>query len=273
MDDGKPRNARADTSHGFVTQDGTSPAKLLRDARAQLVPYTTVSLVNDRVRRIAKRTFGFAITTTSGATFRGRRLLLTTGVLDVLPEIRDIEKHWGKSVFVCPFCDGWEVRERRIASYGKNREAVELAQELAGWSDNLVVVVEHDDLTARDRRWLTAAGVGLHLGRPLALEGAGDSLEGITFHDGSAVACGALFLSAPLRQHSPLFKQLGCKLDTNGLIKVNRQSLTTIPGCYAAGDAVTQHHQIVIAAASGAGAAISIACKLLENEAQTIGRA
>ena len=173
LDDGKPRNAPADTSHGFVTQDGTSPAKLLRDARAQLVPYTTESLANDSVRRIAKRKFGFALTATSGATFHGRGLLLTTGVLDVLPQIRDIEKHWGKSVFVYPFCDGWEVRDQRIAyvrQESRGRGTGARARRLERRSCRRRRARRP---YGRDRRWLTAAGVGLHLGRPLALEGAG----------------------------------------------------------------------------------------------------
>ena len=90
------------------------------------------------------------------------------------------------------------------------------------------------------------------------------------FEDGEEIACQSLFLAAPLRQHSSLFKTLGCEIGSDGLVKVTPQSVTTVSGCYAAGDAVTKHHQLVIAAASGASAAIALSVDLLESEAKAL---
>ncbi len=209
----------------------------------------------------------FVVITASKTQVTGKRLILATGVFDVLPKIDGMPERWGKSVFVCPFCDGWEVRDQRIAVYGKGRDAVELAQELHGWTNDLIVCVERDDLTDQDRRWIGAARAALRVGTIVALTGTDCSPIGLSFQSGAGDECQALFISAPLRQHSPLFADLGCTIGADGNVVVDEHSRTSVPGCYAAGDAVTARHQIVISAASGAEAAITLNCNLLEQEA------
>jgi thioredoxin reductase len=270
IDDGHRRNAAVEASHGFFTRDGVPPAELIRLSRAELAAYPSIEFLNASVLRAARERDGFALSLESGATIRAKRLLLATGVFDVVPDIDGLAERWGKSVFVCPFCDGWEVQGQRIAVYGKGRDAVELAQELHGWSDDLVVCVMHDDLTDRDRRWIVAAHASFRVGTLCALSEAKISAMTMTFENDERDVCDALFLSAPLRQHSPLFAQLGCEQDAEGRIVVDRDLQTTVEGCYAAGDAVTTRHQVVIAAASGASAAIALNCQLLETEAEAL---
>jgi thioredoxin reductase len=270
LDNGHPRNAVVDASHGFVTRDGAAPAELLRIARAQLNEYATVSLLSATASTAVKRVDGFSVTTASGETYNGKRLLIATGVFDALPEISGLPERWGKSVFVCPFCDGWEVRDQPIGVYGKGRDAVDLAREIHGWTKDIVVCVESDDLQPHDRRWIEASGTRLKVGRVRALDGQGGTLSKLLVEGGEAIPCTALFVCAPLVQHSPLFRDLGCKIGADGLIAVNASACTSVAGCYAAGDSVTKHHQIVIAAASGAAAAIAVSCNLLETEAREL---
>lgn len=269
IDDGRPRNAVAEFSHGFLTRDGARPSELIERARTDLTAYSGVHFARSSALEAVKDGDRFVITTVQGQAYAGKTLLLATGVFDELPDVGGLAERWGRSVFVCPFCDGWEVRDRRIAAFGPGREAVELGQELYGWSKDLIICVERDDLTDRDRRWIAAANVALKVGKLEALSGS-DPETILKFADGDAVTCRALFISAPLRQHSPLFAKLGCRIGDDGLVVVDEHARTSVPGCYAAGDCVTLRHQVLIAAASGAAAAITLSCNLLESEVEAI---
>jgi thioredoxin reductase len=270
IDNGQPRNSVVEYSHGFMTRDGVPPAELLRLARKELENYPDVRQANDSIRSASRDNAYFRLAGTSGATYVGKRLLMATGVFDDVPKIDGIKERWGRSIFVCPYCDGWEVRDQRIAVYGKGRDAVELAQELRGWSADLIVCMERDDLTARDRRWIKASKVMLKCSKVQALSGPLHSPITIIFEDGEELTCQSMFISAPLHQHSPLFAELGCKIGADGLVVVDANSLTTVAGCYAAGDAVTKRHQIIVSAASGAAAAINLNSNLLDAEARAL---
>ena len=263
-DDGRPRNAPAERMHGFLTRDGTPPADLMRIARAELRAYPSITLLPERVESARESDDGFVVATAAGTEYVGRRLLLTTGVIDALPAIEGLREHWGHSVFVCPFCDGWEMQERRFAVSGRDHEAIDLAQELTDWTGDLTVCPERDNLTDADPAWLSASGTRLHVGALHRLSGAGASLERIDFADGEQIACDVLFISAPLCQHSPLFRTLNCALSDQGSIAVDADYQTTHRGCYAAGDAVTSVHQVIVAAASGVHEAIAITSDLLD---------
>jgi thioredoxin reductase len=269
VDDARPRNAPVAHSHGFLTRDGIPPAEFIRLAHADLAKYPTIAFTGDTAVCANKDAERFGVQLTSGTTEYAKTLLLATGVFDQVPDIEGFAERWGHTIFVCPFCDGWEIQGQRVAVYGAARDAVELAQEIVGWTKDLIVCLEADDLTIDDRRWIRASGTELKAGRLTAI--AGDAPANVlTFQDGSQEQCSALFLSAPLRQHSPLFAALGCEIGDDGLVKADEHFHTTVPGCFAAGDAVTLRHQIVIAAASGAAAAISLNCNLLEVEAQAL---
>jgi thioredoxin reductase len=266
IDDGAPRNAAAERMHGFLTRDGTPPSEMMRIARAEVGRYPTVAMLDAHAVSAHDTALGFVVGTADGAQVIGRRLLLTTGVFDALPAVEGLPERWGRSVFVCPFCDGWEVQNRRFAVSGRGREAVELAQELTGWTDDLIVCPDRDDLTAADRAWIAAAGADLHVGTLRRLSGANGSLERAIFEDGSEITCEALFVSAPLRQHSPLFRTLGCALTDQHAIAVDANYQTSHRGCYAAGDAVTSVHQVIVAAASGVRAAIAMTTDLIDAD-------
>ncbi len=270
LDDAQPRNAVVDESHGFLTRDGVAPAELVRMARAEVATYPTVTFMNGAAKSAERTDGGFAVTLASGATFAGKTLLLATGVFDDVPPITGMRERWGKSIFVCPFCDGWEVRDQRIAVYGKGRDAVELAQEIRGWTTDILVCAERDDLTGEDRAWIAASASLLHIGALVELSSAPAGGDTLTFADGTQHECKALFVSTPVRQHSPLFGELGCTIGEDGLVVVDAHGATNVPGCYAAGDAVNKHHQLVIAAASGSLAAITLNCHLLTDEAKAL---
>lgn len=258
FDDGKPRNASATEMHGFIGLDGASPQQLLERARRELQSYPSVALMTGTVASLAREDDAFAIELERGERFRARRTILATGMSDVLPEVPGLAEHWGRGVFVCPYCDGWEVRDRRLVAYGKADDAVGLAQELYRWSTSVVALACGGETSGPQRAWLAAAGVELHVAELAGVEGDGAHLTAVVPASGERIACDALFLSVDLRQSSDLGARLGCAFERNGAFRVDDRNRTTVSGVYAVGDAVTHFHQVIIAAASGARTAICV---------------
>ena len=273
-DDGKPRNAAATEMHGFITRDGYSPRALKSSAREDLGAYDTVEIVEDRVTRL-ERDGVFAALLESGRVVRARRIVLATGMRDDLPAIAGIGERWGRSVFVCPHCDGWEFRDRRIGVFGAPEDAVGLAQELHRWSSQLVAFGLDPQTLDRDRAaWIRAAGVACTPSAPLALVGADGTLETVVLADGTRVPCDVLFLCAALVQRSELPAALGCTFTEDGHVVVDDQHRTSVDGVYACGDMCTPIHQVVVAAADGARTAIAVDNAIVDDEiAKTIAMA
>lgn len=267
FDDGRPRNAVAAEMHGFITRDGTPPAEMLRIAREELGEYPGVECANARVSYAQRDGDAFVLQAGEGAQFRARRVLLATGLYDALPEIAGIRERWGKSVFVCPYCDGWEVRDRRLAVIGRGGSAVELAQELYQWSADLLICTQGERIREEQRRWIDAVAAGVRTGN------VAEFADGeVVFQDGARERYDAAFLCAPLRQRYPLVDMLGCLVRENGEIQVDERGRTTAERVYAAGDAVTTIHQVVLAAASGVRAAIAMNQDQIEEDVRALSR-
>jgi thioredoxin reductase len=265
-DDGRPRNAVVARMHGFLSRDGTPPAELLALARTELERYPSVRRLRAHIARAQRNGTEFVVVTDDGTRYSGRRLVLATGVYDAIPPIEGIAERWGRSVFVCPYCDGWEMRGKRLAIIGNGHKAVELAQELRQWSSDLVVCTQEiDDLTPEDRRWLAATHAVIRSAAVRRI-GSESQAQQINFADGMQESCDAIFLRAPLRQRYPLVDMLGCNVRADGEIDVDGLGRTSVPGCYAAGDAVTAVHQVALAAASGVCAAMGVNEDLVTEE-------
>lgn len=273
FDDGRPRNSVADRMHGFLSREGTPPGELLAIARSQLQQYHSVELVEGHVSAAERGDDRFVVQTAEGQRCTVRKIVLATGVYDELPAIEGLQEQWGRTVFVCPYCDGWEMRSKRIAVAGKGDKAVELAQELWQWTDDLAVCFqgEREGLNDLHERWLRAVKPAQHEAAIVRLAQNG-RLE-IAFSDGTNEACDALFMSAPLRPRYPLVEMLGCTLKSDGQIETDDRGRTGIRGVYAAGDVVTSVHQVTLAAASGACAAMAVNEDLLEEEVRRVSRA
>lgn len=261
--------------HGFLSRDGTPPGDLLRIAREQLREYPAIDFVETHVDAIAGERGAFCIETSGGASYRARRVVLATGVYDALPDVEGLREFWGRSAFVCPYCDGWEMRGRRIAVVGKGDKAVELAQELRQWTGDIIACTQGDDaLRPEHRAWLRSQNIGAICSPVRRVHAPGGSIREVEFEDGSREACDAMFLSAPLRTRYPLVDMLGCRLREDGEIAIDERGRTSVAGVYAAGDAVTKVHQVVLAAASGVCAAMAInEDRLKEEVRETVLRA
>jgi thioredoxin reductase len=269
-DDGRPRNRVAKEMHGFLTREGTPPSRMLEIARADLEQYETVSFVAAHVAQAKRDGDTFAIATQAGEQYRAKTVLLAMGVYDALPPVNGLSELWGRSVFVCPYCDGWELRDRCVAVLGKGKRAVELAQELYQWTDDLVVCLNgEDDLSDKQRRWIERTRP-LVRKQPLLQVSETDGALSLNFEGEEEAHCDALFLCAPLRQRYPLVEMLEVTIDAGGSIEADARGRTRSPGVYAAGDCVSSVHQAILAAASGVCAAMAINEDLLAADVERL---
>ena len=257
-DSGAPRNARAQSMHGYLTRDGIAPGEFRRLARAELAPYQTVEVRDAEVSDAAAIDAGFELTLADGRREEGRTLLLATGVIDDLPRIEGLDALYGKSVHHCPFCDGWEHRDQPIAAYGCDETAAKYALGLRQWSRDLVLCTDGRRLETGEREELERAGVGIREERVARLQGTDGRLERVVFEGGGFVERTALFFCAGQRQHSDLAERVGATLNRKGVVTTRGSERTEIPGLWVAGDASKDAQLVIVAAAEGAEAAVSI---------------
>jgi thioredoxin reductase len=250
--------------HGFLSRDGIAPAEFRRLAGEQLQAYPDATLVDARVQRVRRMKHGFAVEVSNSGSFFTRALVLATGVVDELPELRGIEEIYGTSAFHCPYCDAWEWRDRRIAVYGKPARALALAKELRIWSEDLAVCFDGDHGTAEAR----GAQPRVYRQPVVQLESESGNLRAIHFKDGTSIAADVLFFCSVERQRSDLPAQLGCALTDAGLVKTDALMASSVPGVYVAGNAARGLHLAIVAAAEGAAAAFAINESLLEADQQ-----
>ena len=187
VDAGEPRNAPADGVHGLLGHDGTPPAELRERGRAEVHRYGG-HLVDGSVIGVARRDDGFSVSLADGRSVRARRLLVTTGLVDELPDVPGLRERWGRDVLHCPYCHGWEVRDRAIGVLGTGPTSVHQALLFSQLSDD-VVLVTHDAPPLDDEQaaLLAARGVRVVGGRATGVEVADDRLSGVRLADGAVV--------------------------------------------------------------------------------------
>lgn len=266
-DRGHQRNVRSRQLNGYLTRDDIPPIELRRIGWEQLARYDSVKVRDVEATGAQCSGAGFTVTLADGTQAEARKLLLATGVLDDLPHIQGIEELYGISVHHCPYCDGWEVRDQKLAIYGRGELGEGLALELTGWSDDLVLFTDGPaELTAHDRDRLARHRIRVREERITALEGTQGQLTHVRLATGEEVPRTALFFRTIFRQASDLATKLGCILTQKGVIPTEAYERTTIPGLYVAGDA-SRHVQLsIVAASEGAEAAFAINTELLKED-------
>lgn len=266
LDAGPGRNAPADGAHNLLSRDGIPPEQLREAAHADLRNYPSVEVRPVAATDLAGQAGTFTVELADGNREEARRVLLATGMVDVLPDIEGLRPLWGRSVLHCPYCHGWEVRDRELAVLVAGPMDVLMAARLAlGFSDDVVACTGGEDvLDEEQRRLLSQAKVTIREEPISRLEADGDALRRIVFADGAALDRDALFLHPPLRQRSDLARRLGCRILDDDAVEVNDLQQTSIPGVFAAGDMArrpqmpTVGAQIGVAAAEGLAAAVMI---------------
>ncbi len=267
-DTGRPRNAASHAINGFVSRDGIDPREFLRISREQLRKYDGVELRNIEVLEARCRADArFEVELADGRVLIARKLLIATGVADNVPDIPGLRDLYGRSVFHCPYCDGWEVRDQPLAIYGRGSRGVGLSLELTGWSRDLVLCTDGPaEVDDDDRARLARAGIGMREDRIDRLDGHDGALTRIVFADGSVLPRRALFFTTGQAQQSQLAVGLGCELNDKGTVRTGPYESTHVSGLYVAGDASRAVQWVVVAAAEGAEAAFAMNTDLLRED-------
>jgi thioredoxin reductase len=269
IDAGEPSNRHAHGIGGLLAYDGRPPGDLYAQGREELAAYPTVELRSGEVVDGERDGTRFSLALADGARESARRVLLATGMDYRTPSLPGIAERWGRSVFHCPFCHGWEVRDQVLGVLGGGTGDVERALLLRAWSDDVTLLTDGPaELDADGAERLAAAGVAVDE-RPVAgLRGDGDALTAVTFADGSERPCGALLVPVTMHQRSPLAARLGATLADPGpvvadAVEVGAGFESSVPGLFAAGDVSVQMPSVPSAIASGNGAAAHIVRSLV----------
>jgi thioredoxin reductase len=265
FDNNRPRNYAARAIHGFLTRDGIGPFELRHLGLEELRRYDTVRVESAEVTDAVRNDDGtFRITVDDGRSFTSRRLLLATGVADILPDVPGLDEMYGQSVFHCPYCDGWEFRGQPLAVYGCSERGYGLSIELLGWSRDVVLCTDGAcELDGQQIADFERYGIPIREERIARLEGTGGHLERIVFENGDVLPRRAMFFTTGQAQASRLAQQLGCQFNDKGTVRTGPYETTHVSGLYVAGDASRHVQWVIVAAAEGAEAAYAISQDLI----------
>jgi thioredoxin reductase len=257
-DAGTPRNERARELHGYLTRDGMPPLELLSAGRRELTPYG-IELRDVRVTGVDTNPDGFTVAMADGGTANTRTVLIASGVSDDLPDIAGLDECYGITAHHCPYCDGWEERDKTIAVIGNGASGSALALALKTWTDKVLFCTNgRARLHATHLRQLAAHDIEVHEGRIARVEHERGRVTFLAVDGGDRIACDAIFMSTHQSPQCALPKVLGCDLNRQGLVKTDHLGQTRVPGLYVAGDASRDVQFVIVAAAEGAKAGVAI---------------
>ncbi len=270
FDTGNQRNRSSHAMHNYLTRDDIIPSEFLKLSHQELDKYG-VHTKNIEITKAKKNSDGsFSLLDKNGNSYACRKLLLATGLTDKIPNLKNIEDFYGNSIFHCPYCDGWEVREKKIGVYARNKNGFELALLLLSWSSSVIYFNDGGHkLKPGQPEKLKEKGI-IVINRPIkSLEGCGGRLRNIILNNDEEVPTEALFFVNGYYQQSDLIEELGCTFNSKKVVSTNRFQQTNIPGVYVAGDASRDMHFVVVAAAEGAKAGVIINKELLQEDHMT----
>ena len=259
-DTGTPRSWASKEMHGFLSRDGIEPEAFRKIAHRELTRYGSVVFHAGEVTTALRGPDGaFRVSIRGRRPVRCRKLLIATGVFDELPRIQGIEPLFGKSVFQCPYCDGWEMRDKPIAVYGRHQRGFEMARAMTAWCDDIALCTDGPSrLSVEARTHLRRNAIQLFEQRIERLEGRGGALQAVVFRDGGTLLRSALFFDTPSSGQSRLAESLGCQFSKHGGIKCGQYEATSVPGVFVAGNIIKDVQLVIVAAAEGTRAAFGI---------------
>ncbi|SDZ38249.1 Thioredoxin reductase [Evansella caseinilytica] len=259
IDEGRPRNAVTREAHGFLTRDGISPADFRRIAKEEISAYPNVCFVADTVVSIAGADGQFQIATAQGITFVSKKLLFAVGMKDRPLDIPGLTEVYGKSAFVCPYCDGWELRDESLVVINKGEELLHFAPIISGWTDRFTICTNGpDELTEDQREELRRHQVPVYDSPIRSIDSNDGIVHQVVLEDGTTIPCRGIFFKPELIPGSDLPQSIGCDITEAGMVIVDDFGKTNIPGVYSAGDAASKMYQAIAAASMGALTAAAI---------------
>lgn len=253
IDAGQRRNRFADSSHGFLGQDGAGPAAIATEARKQLEAYPTLGWLEDVALEAAKLedAGGFCVRSWNGGRHEAARLIFATGVSDTLPEIDGLAERWGRHVFHCPYCHGYELAQGKIGVIATSPMSVHQAEFLTEWGGVTLFLNGVFEPGGEARARLAARRVRIETVPIARIEGQAE----VVIEGGQRFAFAGLFTSPGNAPSTPIAEKLGCALEETPFgtqIRRNEMKETSVPGAYVCGDAAQVPHSVSLAVGDGA---------------------
>ncbi|GAA1243158.1 NAD(P)/FAD-dependent oxidoreductase [Kitasatospora nipponensis] len=272
LDSGQPRNAPAAAAHGLLTRDGVAPQELLRAGRIEVARYGG-TLLQDGATSARRTDGGFVVGTHSGRTFRARRLLVATGLSDELPEVPGLWARWGRDVLHCPYCHGWEVRDKPIGVLGTSAVSVHQALLFRQWSPRVTLFL-HNGPEPSEEQWerLAARGIGVVQGEVTGLDITDDALSAVRLAGGLRIPVDALVVAPRFVARSGILSGLGIDpvehpMGVGTYVPCEPGGVTEVPGVYVAGNVTDLMGGLPAVQASGVAAAAAINADLVNADA------
>ncbi|GEN89033.1 NAD(P)/FAD-dependent oxidoreductase [Oceanobacillus sojae] len=266
LDDDAPRNAVTQESHNFITRDGIEPVEFRKAAYADLKKYPGIVIQKERVTDINPADAVFHIQTEAGKNYEAKTIILSTGLKDVLPDIEGIHNFYGTSLFSCPFCDGWELKDTPLIFIADGAFSFHGVKMVSNWNKNIVICTNgKESLSPEQRDILAKKQIEVIDDEILRLQGENGQLKTVQFKNGKELHKEAGFISAKMEQAAPFAERLGLELTDMGGIKTDPYGRTSIKGIYAGGDNAAGPPQLVIAASEGSKAAIGVITDFVEE--------
>jgi thioredoxin reductase len=279
IDEGTPRNARAEHVHNYLTRDGVPPAELYAVGRSEVTGYggevitgTVIAISQDSSSQGAS---GFLVQVADGGSYRARRLLVTTGLADGLPDLPGLAERFGRDVVHCPYCHGWEIRDKAIGVLATGAMAIHQAMLFRQWSADVTLFL-NDGPEPTEEQWeeLAARGISVVQGKVAAVEVEDDRLSGIRLEGGRVIPSQALAVQTQLKARAAFLEDLGLKpveLELNGVVfgtalQADATGATEVPGVWVAGNVADPRAQVITSAAAGLAAAVAVNTDLIAEE-------
>lgn len=268
IDHNRPRNAVTHASHGFITRDDVTPAEFRRIAYEEVMQYPSVRHLQTEVVAVHKAGTGFEVIDSTGLSLQARKIILSTGVKEIFPDIEGFYPLYGKSLFNCPYCDGWELRDQPLVVVSDHPSLYHTAKLLYNWSKDLVVCTNgRDTLTDDQKTRLLSKGIAVMPQPVEAFIGHNGQLDQVWLADGTKIPRTGGFVTPKFVQSTPFGDQLGCAKTEIGGIQSDAVGRTSVPGVYTAGDSsYMMPSQVVYAAASGSRTATSVNMDLTDED-------
>lgn len=250
IDAGQPRNRFASHSHGFITHDGSNPRQISHEAKLQLQKYPTVLWIDAYAQSAAKTERGFTVDA-AGQVYETKRIVLAMGVSDGLPKVDGLEERWGRSVFHCPYCHGYELDQGRIGVLAVSAMSIHHALMLPDWGQTTFFLNGAFEPDESQLAQLAKRGVAIERSRVLYMSGHAD----MHLADGRIITLDGLFTATATKPSSPIAAQLGCAFEEGPMgpfIKTNEMKETSVPGVLACGDVARAAGSVALAVGDGA---------------------
>lgn len=261
IDAGKPCNRNTPHSQNFITQDGEKPQDIAAKVTQQVLKYPTVKIVAAIATYAEKTANGFTITTESGAIYTAKKIIIATGIKDILPPIKGFKETWAKSVIHCPYCHGYEFKHQKTAILSNGEPAFHLIPLVHNLTKKLTIITQGTpNFTEAQIAKLQQHQIGITNKVIAEIVHEKGAVKNVIYTDGTTENFEAIYAQLPFKQNTNIPLDLGCELTEQGYIQVDEMQQTTVPGVYACGDNAKQFRSVANAVNAGntAGAVLNM---------------